>query len=1044
MAKLLVVHLSDIHVRTAGDVILTRGEMIAAAVRNLEYDLNACVVAVSGDLAYGGNDEQLFAGWDFLDRLASLLATHLASREGTPVPVTVIAIPGNHDCDFSNPARLRSLVIPQVLADPEEARNAEVVTCCTEVQEAFFNALSDYSLVGHGNALGGFDQRLAYGYDISVGSKVARFLCFNTAWLSQLHERQGDLYFPADAVPHNRGGDVVVAMFHHPYNWIESNAARAFRKNVETVADLILSGHEHDAMMRNQQVSTGQRNTYIEGGALQDSYSPHDSTFNAFVLDLDTRRQKMARFVWDGDRYTVFGAVEGEDAFGLAWEAFQVEQLHTRGAFHLASSMEEHLNDPGINLLHQRRGAPRLSEIFVLPDLETTAAVSDGRSRTVRGDRVADLLLNTSRLLIVSDAQAGKTSLAKIAFRLLYDAGNVPVMLDGSRRLPIGERLHAYLVDRFIEQYQASTADTYRQLDRARRAVIIDDFHRLPMNAASKKAMIETLTAFAGKVLFFANDLILEATDLLDSPGRTDRAADFATYRIQPLGHLGRHLLVEKWLLLAEDADARGVEFLHRRETITGTLNGLIGRNWLPSYPIYILAILQASEGATPVDTRVSTFGGYYELFIRAALAHEQEPVEFSITLNYLAHLAYTLFRKGSTTVDIEEFAQIHREFEARYEIPRQMDRLISDLVKRNIITRRGDSIRFKYKYVNYYFVASWMRDNIGDEEVRTAIAELSRTLHVEENANILLFLAHLSRDPMVVAEMLAAARSFYPNIEPATFTDDVAFLSGLRTEASRIVYEERDIEASRRRLLSEMDEHDAETNGHVSEIASPEDGSNEIIEPIATITAAIKTLRILGQILKNFPGSLEGDTKLSIARECYSLGLRMMASLLNVLRENQRELLVELIEYQKNRDPQLRNDQAEDRASEMIVSMIELIGLLVIRAIASSVGSPNLGQTYARVLDEVSTPAYRLVNASIRLDHTTVFPAVALKDLAMALRNRSYSRTILSHLVVEYFHLFPVSVSIKQEICNVLGINYSPSLGTDTRRRLIAPRASS
>jgi 2',3'-cyclic-nucleotide 2'-phosphodiesterase (5'-nucleotidase family) len=79
---------------------------------------------------------------------------------------------------------------------------------------------------------------------------------------------------------------------------MEANAARAFQKRVESVADLILTGHEHDVTRRTQEVSTGERNEYVEGGALQDSYSPAESVFNVFVIDIIGRKQKALEFAW--------------------------------------------------------------------------------------------------------------------------------------------------------------------------------------------------------------------------------------------------------------------------------------------------------------------------------------------------------------------------------------------------------------------------------------------------------------------------------------------------------------------------------------------------------------------------------------------------------------------------------------------------------------------------------------------------------------------------------------------------------------------------
>jgi len=52
--KVLLVHLSDLHIQGDEDPILYRAEYISSAVRNVDYELAACFIVVSGDTAYSG------------------------------------------------------------------------------------------------------------------------------------------------------------------------------------------------------------------------------------------------------------------------------------------------------------------------------------------------------------------------------------------------------------------------------------------------------------------------------------------------------------------------------------------------------------------------------------------------------------------------------------------------------------------------------------------------------------------------------------------------------------------------------------------------------------------------------------------------------------------------------------------------------------------------------------------------------------------------------------------------------------------------------
>src|ERR1041384_3533166 len=82
------------------------------------------------------------------------------------------------------------------------------------------------------------------------------------------------------------------------------------------------------------------------------------------------------------------------------------------------------------------------------------------------------------------------------------------------------------------------------------------------------------------------------------------------------------------------------------------------------------------------------------------------------------------------------------------------MKELLDQFVRRQVMDASTGRYRFKYRYIYYYFVASYLRDHITEPDTRTTISQLAQRVYVEENANILLFLAHLSKDPFIIDEM--------------------------------------------------------------------------------------------------------------------------------------------------------------------------------------------------------------------------------------------------------------------------------------------------
>jgi predicted MPP superfamily phosphohydrolase len=90
----MVLHLSDFHITSNRDIILSRFSQIADAVKNLDYSLELCVIVVTGDLSYAGKEEQCAVAWEFLKQLRDELTGKLTARDSNnAVPVHFVAVP---------------------------------------------------------------------------------------------------------------------------------------------------------------------------------------------------------------------------------------------------------------------------------------------------------------------------------------------------------------------------------------------------------------------------------------------------------------------------------------------------------------------------------------------------------------------------------------------------------------------------------------------------------------------------------------------------------------------------------------------------------------------------------------------------------------------------------------------------------------------------------------------------------------------------------------------------------------------------------------
>ncbi len=1040
--KLLLIHLSDIHIIGEDNPIIHRYGQIADAVKNLDYSLDACLVVVTGDIAYSGTDEQYLAAYDFFANLNQCLVDNLSgSSDNIKVPVHLTIVPGNHDCDFTVSGTSRQIVTDSVLVDISRASDQDVVQTCTAVQRSFFNFLEAVESLKHKPISPDFDVELSYEYNFAILDECVKVKCYNTAWLSQRNESQGRLLFPSQAVGTAEDEAVlVVAAFHHPYNWLESNTARAFRDNVESIADLVLTGHEHTSSMKVQESNAGSSNICIEAGVLQDSADPANSDFNVFVFDTSRQRRKYAHFRWNGGTYgATTQSTGGDDGGGLAWMDYRVNDSRLLGRTRLSGDMQAFLEDPGITLRHEHRGILRLQDVFLYPDLVEIEMHSDRFGQRMNGDQLLDQLETHPRIVLTGDTESGKTSLAKNLYLELLNREVVPVFMDGTKRPPISDRVYGYIEELFVWQYDPSQLEGYRQTDRCQRAIIIDDYDKLPLSVEQKRLFIAKVSASVKYLVILSHDVTSDLAELASPGTLSGGSTDVLHYRIQPFGYVARNKLVERWLLLGEAADPGDKSFVKQLDRLNQTLSTLVGKNYVPSYPVYVLAVLQAMDTATPIDITASTHGYFYELFIRTTLAKGRFSKDFDVVASYLAFVAYEMQQRGATIIGNTELKAIHRAYEREYDIRRPYESMKGQLISQEVFVEVNGECKFKYSYLYNYFVASYMRDHMSAPVVHDALTHMARNLHIESNANVLLFLAHLSKAPEVIEELLEAARELYRGYVPTAFEGDIGFLANLWSDLPVAEYQEKDSKKNREALLEEMDRNTPPETGL-------EQVEDEVVEPdaedpIVRLVTALRHLEIMGQVLKNFPGSLTASIKLDMARECFHLGLRSLTVVLEMIQNAQTEMLKDMSKEIGDTHPGMAQWQVDTRAKESVMGLVHMLSYGLIRRIAKAVGSQDLFNTYERLVGESPTAAIELVNSSLHLDNSKNFPYALIRDLGSDFQQAPLPLSVLRQLVVEHFHLFPVDFKTKQSISSRIGIKYSSLQAVNPHARLLPRR---
>ncbi|RKJ74876.1 hypothetical protein D7X33_18975 [Butyricicoccus sp. 1XD8-22] len=1023
--KIALIHISDIHfkVDTNKNYVLEKQPKIISAIRSDLYIEDECVFfLISGDTSFSGQKEEFEIALGFY---SSLMATFSNSN--------LLLIPGNHDCDFTTPLVIRSMLKPNLKVD--DINGVEIIE---EITQPLLNYY-DFSSLFKDKTFLTFSDKLFEQYRFTKNNHTIQINCINSASYSEKHEQAGDLLFPIGAYKKllEQPANLAITMIHHPTHWFSPNNKRDIDDLIKENSDIIFTGHEHTNT--NSKISDFSLNEtiYFEGSALQTDI-PVESSFSIIHLDLENETISKSLFSWSVEHNIYIKTEE------LVNHSLCTNKTLRRNGITFTTEYKNWLNDPGIMIKHPKvTDDILLEDIYVYPDAEI---INYSQNSDLNDDfiNLKDLLeFNTKKIMLIGGENYGKSSFCKIYIKEAIQKGYIPVKIDGYKldKTDISE-IRKIIKTSFIEQYGDSKVQEFLQYDPSKIIIVVEDIINSPLKSKFRIKLLNTLDKNFENVFITSREFI-KYEEILVKDEEASYKDNFIFYEILALGNAKKGELILKWNNLGDQTYIDDKDKIKKIDHCESVINTIIGNNYVPSLPFFILTLLQTIESGD-TNLKDSAYGFYYEYLIRNQLLNVKLSNEDLNTFNnYIAYLAFHAFTEKQKTFSKYELSSFHDKYKTDFGITKEFESYLKLLEQAAILVKTENNYIFKFNYVYYYYVAKYLADNLEDVNsgIDKLVSEISTKLYNIEYSNIIMFLSHLSKNPIILNNVLENATKIFNTFAPTGLADEIKPINELIVELPDLVIEHKDILEERQNRKMEADRLERmKASDDLALKTEVMEENSDTFDIVSNLNWAMKTVEIMGQILKNYYGSTKMDKKLSMTEELYNLSLRSLNAFLTQFVENKDRILLDLERIIKKQSITSDN-KIQTTARNLVFGLTSAISLFFIKKVSTSAGTIDLEPVFREIKQSIPTTAVKLIDITIKLDHMYEIPFNDIEKLVKEVGDNPMVINMLRRIVINHLYMFPVSHRDRQKVVSILSLNQK-QLGIATiKKQLIDQR---
>ncbi|MCB9367355.1 MAG: metallophosphoesterase [Calditrichaeota bacterium] len=1018
---ILLVHISDIHFGDNDNPLLDRIPEMASAIVSQSADVKGIAFCISGDIAYSGQETQYETASQFLNDLLSEI------EKNKQVPYCIIVCPGNHDCSFGDESdEVRNLIIAKIQSSPTNSVSDALIRQCVTVQKEFV----------------AFQERIVHGVEIvstheliktfvwNIADKRISFRCMNSSWMSQLHEEAATLIYPFESILEKSPDPeklpvLTVGLFHHHSSWLNPENRRKVDRYLRDTCDLVLTGHEHEDRSFASLESTGGSTGYSESGAAQSSHSK-ESIFSIIRINLEACDHARASAKWDGKQYVLGGQLSDTKPV-----SFLNSQRRLGNMLLLDDEFQEYLSDPGAQYTHPHKRPLRLSDLYVAPMLQEIKILDEGARpiEPVYLSAAEVIKLNTNFLpaIVTGSDQCGKTALLRSIYVEAFEKGLLPILIDGQDISSTQEtELEKQIAKSAKAQYKNIEDNLGLLQQRDKIVLLVDDFDKSRLKGKARAKSLSSLIKRSHRVIISGHETFRIEEFLSASSDDSNSIRRAHHFRILEFNFKLRSDLISRWITLGREDTIDDEEFVREHEKAKRSMDRLAARSVVPSYPVFLYAVMQMQEASGGPNLKLSAYAQYFDVLLFEALKGViNNPEDIDAAGNYLGELARRMYDTNVEAMSISELHEFHVAHNVNFQVDFIFESQISRLSRAHILREEKGRFQFKYSYEFYFYLAKQLASTLSEEKTRSLIEEMCANMHQRHHSYILLFLTYHTKDPFVLDRIINAVQSVFSDKAPINLQTDAQEINRLLTSASLQIAEEIKIERFREEELEKEEREHKDSQIVENEMANSSLDMDALSFP-GKLNLTFKSVELLGQIVNNYYGSLPGSIKVQLSDEAFNVVRRAISAFVDIVEAELSSFLAWTKGWVQQQDKEIADEDLEHEARKIIFFFTSLGATGCIAKVAAAIGNEKLEKTFAEIVNSQNCNAARLIDIAIKLRHYKHFPDREISALLSNAGSNLLVKTIVQQLVRHYLYMMPIDYKTRQQISELVGIKVS------------------